>query len=1569
MQTVLAVLVGLVLSAPVVAEPLVEGQVRLSSGEPVEAAQIMVFDLADLRRGVVARATTDASGHFALPVASLGGSGVPTGFALGQNYPNPFNPSTVIPYHVPAAGSVRLEVFNVLGQRIATLVDEERPAGVHTAVWDATDAAGWSVGAGVYFYRLSSTGQPTLTRRMVLLDGQAGQVAASVPLPMELSPAVAAEGVYGLAVTGAGLVTYVDAAFGMRAGMAPVEVVVDAVGRLPRGKALTDGVLGDVNGDGAVNLADALLLVAYVSGESVELPPNGDISLGDVNGDGAVNLADALLLVAYVANPADASLPSGIGQVVTSSGGDLVAGAIRRLTNHSADDRSPSWSPDGRHIAFSSKRDGNREIYVMDSDGNNPRRLTNHSVDDRSPSWSPDGRHIAFYSYRYGNREIYVMDSDGNNPRRLTKHSANDYRPSWSPDGRHIVFSFDRDGNAEIYVMDSDGNNPRRLTKHPADDWSPSWSPDGRHIAFSSDRDGNTEIYVMDSDGNNPRRLTNHWAYDGSPSWSPDGRHIAFSSDRDDNWEIFVMDSDGNNPRRLTKHPADDGSPSWSPDGRHIAFSSDRDDNWEIFVMELWEDGTHLDGGDSPSGAIPLGLGEWIEDELLAGDIDYFRVSVRSAGRLVASTTGGTNTYGYIEDSSGNVLAEDGDGGSDRNFVVSAFVEPGTYYIRVLGARTSSTGAYALTLHLDGDYIPSGAIPLGLGESIEDELLAGDIDYFRVSVRSAGRLVASTTGGTDTYGYLEDSSGNVLAEDNDGGAGRNFVVSAVVEPGTYYIRVRGARTSDTGAYALTLQGAIPLGLGEWIEDELLAGDIDYFRVSVRSAGRLVASTTGGTNTYGYIEDSSGKVLAVNDDGGADLNFRVSAVVEPGTYYIRVRGARTSSTGAYTLTLHGAIPLGLGESIEDELSAREVDYFRVSVRSAGRLVASTTGDTDTYGYIEDSSGKVLAEDNDGRAGPNFRVSAVVEPGTYYIRVRGARTSSTGAYTLTLHGAIPLGLGESIEDELSADDIDYFRVSVRSAGRLVASTTGDTDTYGYIEDSSGNVLAVNDNGGAGSNFRVSAVVEPGTYYIRVVGAYTFSTGAYTLTLHLDGDHIPSGAIPLGLGESIEDELLAGDIDYFRVSVRSAGRLVASTTGGTDTYVYIEGSSGNVLDRSDDGDTSRNFRVSAVVEPGTYYIRVRGGRTSSTGAYTLTLHLGGDSPSGAIPLGLGESIEDELLAGDIAYFRVSVRSAGLLVASTTGGTDTYGYIEDSSGNVLDRSDDGGADHNFRVSAVVEPGTYYIRVRGGRTSSTGAYTLTLHLIESRHIDLFPGDASMTFVWIAPGVFQMGSGSPAEGEISEEFWLPDALGGLQWGDLRVHEVEISEGFWLGQYEVTQGQWEAVMGTTPWSGKRYVRENPSHPAIYISWDDVQSFIGRLNEAAGDSLYRLPSEAEWEYACRAGTSTLWSFGDDEHHLTDYAWYRDNAEYDARAVGLKRPNPWGLYDMHGNVWEWVQDWFDVDYYKSSPRVDPRGPSSGFYRVFRGGDFYNSAQVARSALGRGFASPDVRGATIGVRLLRIR
>ena len=175
----------------------------------------------------------------------------------------------------------------------------------------------------------------------------------------------------------------------------------------------------------------------------------------------------------------------------------------------------------------------------------------------------------------------------------------------------------------------------------------------------------------------------------------------------------------------------------------------------------------------------------------------------------------------------------------------------------------------------------------------------------------------------------------------------------------------------------------------------------------------------------------------------------------------------------------------------------------------------------------------------------------------------------------------------------------------------------------------------------------------------------------------------------------------------------------------------------------------------------------------------------------------------------------------------------------------------------------------------------------------------------------------------------------------------IGEGFWLGKHEVTQGQWSSVMKTTPWKGQANVESNSSHPAVYISWDDVQKFIRKLNDAPDGSRYRLPSAAEWEYACRAGTSTEWSFGDDAGQLGEYAWYKENAkdvgeEY-AHAVGTKSPNLWDLYDMHGNVAEWVQGKF-----------------------LRGGSFKDSAEQTTSER----SSNKMKGSQqvhIGVRLLR--
>jgi len=224
----------------------------------------------------------------------------------------------------------------------------------------------------------------------------------------------------------------------------------------------------------------------------------------------------------------------------------------------------------------------------------------------------------------------------------------------------------------------------------------------------------------------------------------------------------------------------------------------------------------------------------------------------------------------------------------------------------------------------------------------------------------------------------------------------------------------------------------------------------------------------------------------------------------------------------------------------------------------------------------------------------------------------------------------------------------------------------------------------------------------------------------------------------------------------------------------------------------------------------------------------------------------------------------------------------------------------------------------------------------------------------IPAGTFMMGT---PEGETGRE------------RDEHQHKVTISKAFYMQTTEVTQGQWKALMATEPWKGEDYVKEGDNYPAVYVSWDDAIAYCKKLSEKESVT-YRLPTEAEWEYACRAGTKTRWSFGDDEASPGDYAWHDKNA-YDidekyAHQVRLKKPNAFGLYDMHGNVYEWCHDYYGEDYYKESPEKDPTGPASGSFRVLRGGSWVNFSRFTRSAFrNRNVASDRFNGR--GFRLVR--
>lgn len=205
-------------------------------------------------------------------------------------------------------------------------------------------------------------------------------------------------------------------------------------------------------------------------------------------------------------------------------------------------------------------------------------------------------------------------------------------------------------------------------------------------------------------------------------------------------------------------------------------------------------------------------------------------------------------------------------------------------------------------------------------------------------------------------------------------------------------------------------------------------------------------------------------------------------------------------------------------------------------------------------------------------------------------------------------------------------------------------------------------------------------------------------------------------------------------------------------------------------------------------------------------------------------------------------------------------------------------------------------------------------HLPESQKMDLSFGVAEMfELVFVPGGSFEMG----------------DTFGDGMESEKPVHEVRL-DSFSIGKYPVTQGQWQMVMGNNP----SHFKSGERHPVESVSWNDVQDFIAKLNTLTGKN-YRLPTEAEWEYAARSGgKKEKWAGTCDERELEEYAWYEANSEGTTHTAGLKKPNGLGIYDMSGNVWEWCSDWYDEGYYRHSVLANPPGASSGSDRVIRGG-----------------------------------
>jgi len=294
--------------------------------------------------------------------------------------------------------------------------------------------------------------------------------------------------------------------------------------------------------------------------------------------------------------------------------------------------------------------------------------------------------------------------------------------------------------------------------------------------------------------------------------------------------------------------------------------------------------------------------------------------------------------------------------------------------------------------------------------------------------------------------------------------------------------------------------------------------------------------------------------------------------------------------------------------------------------------------------------------------------------------------------------------------------------------------------------------------------------------------------------------------------------------------------------------------------------------------------------------------------------------------------------------------------------------ATHTTAATVMADDGAQFrcVVTNTGGSATSAAATLTVEMAAYRIVDLSTGGVTKTAAvadletndaWktthlvlklIPAGSFEMG----------------DEEGSYGGNEFPVHTVNITQPFYMGVFEVTQKQWEMVEGDWP----SYHTTTPDKlPVEQVSWDDINGtdgFMDTLSSLASAS-FRLPTEAEWEYCCKAGTSTNYSYGDPADGA--WMWSSANSGYVSYEVGTttSKPNPWGLYDMHGNVWEWCEDWYAVDYYASSPSDDPPGPASGTNRVLRGGSWGSAESSCRSAI-RNSTVPTGGGSTLGFRVV---
>ena len=424
------------------------------------------------------------------------------------------------------------------------------------------------------------------------------------------------------------------------------------------------------------------------------------------------------------------------------------------------------------------------------------------------------------------------------------------------------------------------------------------------------------------------------------------------------------------------------------------------------------------------------------------GDIDYFILTLAESGPVTLASTGTTDTTVILRDSAGNEIAANDDGGAGHNFLVEQVLNAGVYLVEVRGFG-SSVGAYRL--HVAFSSLDQCGTSLSDAVDVAPNSITlcalevgGDNDYFRLVLNQPGSISLFSTGTLDTFGSVLGADGQVLAGNDDDGVDANFLLVGNVAAGTYFLQVSGFNPGVTGEYRVGVIFEAASGesdlcgasVGDAVSvsvtsvtpcDIATGGDIDYFNIELTEPGTLVVSSLGEIDTLGALFDSAGTRLAIDDDSGANRNFRIERELSPGSYQVQVSGFGENVTGVFDLAVEFAAATtaedtcGSSETASVGLAgslsgcaiefAGDFDFFAIDIAETALLAVATTGETDTLGTLYGPDGSAVATDDDSGTNANFSLEIELSAGTYLLVVRTYNEIDTGEYSIAMTTSTP------------------------------------------------------------------------------------------------------------------------------------------------------------------------------------------------------------------------------------------------------------------------------------------------------------------------------------------------------------------------------------------------------------------------------------------------------------------------------------------------------------------------------------------------------------------------------------